>query len=55
MLLLVGPNGKLATEQCCAKGMTTENKLGQIFEVLTPAQGYLMDKTFVPVLSITGA
>ena len=29
------------------QGMITENKLGQKFEVLTPPQGYLMDKTFV--------
>jgi hypothetical protein len=27
--------------------MITENKFGQIFEVLTPPQGYVMDKTFV--------
>ena len=27
--------------------MITKNKIGQIFEVSTPVQGYLMDKTFV--------
>ena len=27
--------------------MITKNKLGQIFEMLTPAQVYLMDKTFI--------
>ena len=29
------------------QGMTTENKFGQILEVITPGQVYLMDKTFV--------
>ncbi len=34
-------------EQYCGKGMTPEIKFGQILELQTPAQGYLMYKTFV--------